>query len=61
MAKKKKVKVPFHIAKDYKQYSYKDGGLTITFWAKDEQDAKFYLDKTEKNIFSLKEAEVKDV
>ena len=56
MAKKKKV--PFHIQNNLKQYSYEDGGLTITFWAKDEQDAKFYLDKTEKNIFSLKE--VKD-
>ena len=61
MAKKKKEKIPFHIANDYKQYSYEDGGLTITFWAKDEQDAKFYLDKAEKNPFSLKEVEVKDV
>jgi hypothetical protein len=59
MAKKKKV--PFHIQNNLKQYSYEDGGLTITFWAKDEQDAKFYLDKTEKNIFSLKEVEVKSV
>ena len=59
MAKKKKV--PFHIQNNLKQYSYEDGGLTITFWAKDEQDAKFYLDITEGNLGSLKEVEVKDV
>ena len=40
MAKKKKAKVPFHIANDYKEYSYEDGGLTITFWSKDDVDAK---------------------
>ena len=61
MAKKKKLKVPFHIQNNLKQYSYDDGGLKITFWAKDEQDAKFYLDITEGNLGSLKEVEVKDV
>ena len=45
MAKKKKVKVPFHIKNDYKQYSYEDGGLTITFWAKDEPAAELYKKK----------------
>ena len=47
MAKNKKVKVPFHIKNDYKQYSYKDGGLTITFWSKDDVDAKLYIKKVE--------------
>ena len=47
MAKKKKVKVPFHIAKDYKQYSYEDGESTITFWAKDDTDAELYKKKME--------------
>jgi hypothetical protein len=47
MAKNKKVKVPFHIANDYKQHSYEDGGLTITFWAKDDSDAELYRKKVE--------------
>jgi hypothetical protein len=47
MAKKKKVKVPFYIANDYKQYSYEDGGLTITFWAKDDSDSELYRKKVE--------------
>ena len=51
MSKKKKVKVPFHIKNDYKQYSYEDGGLTITFWAKDDIDAELYRKKVEvKNV-----------
>ena len=58
MAKKKKEKIPFHIAHNYKQWTSDQG---YTFWAKDEQDAKFYLDKAEKNPFSLKEVEVKNV
>ena len=45
MAKKKKKKIPFHIAHNMKEYSYEDGGLTITFWAKDETDAKLYKKK----------------
>ncbi len=47
MAKKKKIKVPFHIQNDYKQYSYEDGGLKITFWAKDDADAELYRKKVE--------------
>ena len=43
MAKKKKV--PFHIQNNYKEYSYKDGGFTITFWAKDDSAAKLYRKK----------------
>jgi hypothetical protein len=45
MAKKKKVKVPFHIQNNLKEYSYEDGGLTITFWAKDDTDAELYKKK----------------
>tara|TARA_B100000586_G_C19788163_1_gene292973 strand:+ start:287 stop:436 length:150 start_codon:yes stop_codon:yes gene_type:complete len=45
MAKKKKV--PFHIKNNYKQYSYEDGGLTITFWAKDDSDSELYRKKVE--------------
>jgi hypothetical protein len=48
MARKKK-KIPFHIKHDYKQYSYEDGGLTITFWAKDEADAELYIKKVIKS------------
>ena len=44
---KKKKKVPFHIQNDYKQYSYEDGGLTITFWAKDDNDAELYRTKVD--------------
>jgi len=47
MAKKKKEKIPFHITHNYKQYSYKDGGLTITFFAKDDTDAELYIKKQE--------------
>ena len=46
MAKKKK-KVPFHIQNNYKQYSYDDGGLKITFWAKDDADAELYRKKVD--------------
>ncbi len=42
MARKKK-KIPFHIKHEYKQYSYEDGGLTITFWAKDDEASKDYI------------------
>ena len=52
MAKKKKV--PFHIQNNLKQYSYEDGGLTITFWAKDETDAKLYKEKVKnKQMFEF--------
>jgi hypothetical protein len=44
MAKKKK-KIPIHIKDDYKQYSYEDGGSTITFWAKDDANAELYKKK----------------
>ncbi len=47
MAKKKKKKVPFHIAHNMKEYSYKDGGLTITFWADSDEDAKLYREHLE--------------
>ena len=40
---RKKKKIPFHIQNDYKQYSYEDGGLTITFWAKDDKASKDYI------------------
>ena len=57
MSKKKK-DVPFHMKHNYKQWTSDQG---YTFWAKDEQDAKSYLEKTEGNLGSLKEVEVKDV
>ena len=44
---KKKKKVPFHIQNNLKQYSYEDGGLTITFWAKDDSDSELYRKKVE--------------
>ena len=47
MAKKKKEKIPFHIQNNLKQYSYEDGGLTITFWADSDEDAKLYREKLE--------------
>ena len=55
MAKKKKKDIPFHIAHNYKQWTSDQG---YTFWAKDEQDAKLYLDKTEGNLGSLKEVDI---
>ena len=45
MAKKKKV--PFHIQNNYKQYSYDDGGLKITCWAKEDPDAALYRKKVD--------------
>ena len=42
MAKKKKEKVPFHIKHNLKQSSYNDGGLKVTFWAKDDEEAEDY-------------------
>ena len=56
MAKKKKEKIPFHIAHNYKQFELTGG--EVKFWAKDEQDAKFYLDITEGNLGSLKEVDI---
>ena len=47
MARKKKKKIPFHIQNNYKQYSYDDGGLKITFWAKDDNDAELYRKKVD--------------
>jgi hypothetical protein len=49
----KKIKGQFD---NYKQWTSDQG---YTFWAKDEQDAKFYLDKTEGNLGSLKEIKEK--
>jgi|TARA_B100001964_G_C14037617_1_gene511171 hypothetical protein len=46
MAKKKK-NIPFHVKHNFKEYSYKDGELTITFWAKDDTDAELYRKKVE--------------
>ena len=56
MAKKKKKDVSFHITHNYKQWTSDQG---YKFWAKDEQDAKFYLDITEGNLGSLKEIKEK--
>ena len=54
MAKKKKEKIPFHIKHDYKQYSYEDGGLTITYWAKDDVAAELYKKKVKgKQMFEF--------
>ena len=47
MMTKKNKKVPFHIQNNLKQYSYKDGGLKITFWAKDDAAAELYRKKVE--------------
>ena len=44
---KKKKKVPFRTQNNLKQYSYEDGGLKITFWAKDDADAELYRKKVE--------------
>jgi hypothetical protein len=57
MAKKKK-DIPFHVKHNYKKWTSDQG---YSFWAKDEQDAKFFLDKTEGNLGSLKEVEATDV
>jgi len=57
MAKKKK-SIPFHVKHNYKQWTSDQG---YSFWAKDEEDAKLYLEKTEGNLGSLKEVEVKSV
>tara|TARA_R110002167_G_scaffold365690_2_gene591046 strand:+ start:349 stop:492 length:144 start_codon:yes stop_codon:yes gene_type:complete len=46
MAKKKKNS--FHEEHNYKEYSYEDGELTITFWAKDDTDAELYKKKVGK-------------
>ena len=45
MTRKKKKKIPFHIQNKLKQYSYNDGGLKVTFWAKDDADAELYKKK----------------
>ena len=57
MAKKKK-SIPFHVKHNYKQWTSDQG---YSFWAKDEEDAKLYLEKTEGNLGSLKEVEVKSL
>ena len=43
---------------NYKKWTTDQG---YTFLAKDKEDAKSYLEKTEGNLGSLKEVEVKDV
>ena len=58
MAKKNKKDIPFHVKHNYKKWTSDQG---YSFWARDEEDAKLYLEKTEGNLGSLKEVEVKDV
>ena len=52
MAKKKK-KIPFHIAHNYKHFEMVIGG--VKFWARDESAAKLYCDKIGWAPLSLKE------
>ena len=49
---KKKKDIPFHIANNYKQWTSDQG---YKFWARDEKDAKLYLEKTGEHLGSLKE------
>ena len=56
MPKKKNKSIPFNEKHKYKKWTSDQG---YNFWAKDEEDAKLYLEKTEGNLGSLKE--VKDV
>ena len=57
MAKKKK-DIPFHIAHNYKHWTSDQG---YKFWARDEEDAKLYLEVIGAHLGSLKEVEVKNV
>ena len=57
MAKKKKEKIPFHIAHSYKHFELTGGG--VKFWAKDEDDARLYCDKIGWSPLSLKEIKEK--
>ena len=57
MAKKKKEKIPFHIAHNYKQFELTGGG--VKFWAKDESDARLYCDKIGWSPLSLEEIKEK--
>jgi hypothetical protein len=52
MAKKKKKSIPFHIVNNYKQWTSDEG---YKFWARDEEDAKLYLEKTGLHLGNLKE------
>ena len=58
MAKKKKEKFPFHITHNYKHWTSDQG---YSFWARDEEDAKLYLEVIGAHLGSLKEVEVKNV
>jgi hypothetical protein len=58
MAKKKKKDIPFHIAHNYKHWTSDQG---YKFWARDEEDAKLYLEVIGAHLGSLKEVEVKSV
>jgi len=55
MPKKKKKDIPFHIAHKYKHWTSDEG---YTFWARDKEDAKLYLEHMgHTNLGSLKEVE----
>ena len=57
MAKKKK-SIPFHEKHNYKQWTSDQG---YKFWARDEEDAKLYLERTGAHLGSVKEVDVKNV
>lgn len=44
MSKKRK-DIPFHIVHNFNKYKLSDGTV---FWAKDDEDAKLYINKVEK-------------
>ena len=58
MTKKKKKDIPFHISHNYKHWTSDQG---YKFWARDEEDAKLYLEVIGAHLGSLKEVEAKSV
>jgi hypothetical protein len=52
LSKKKKKDSPFHIAQGYKQWTSDQG---YKFWARDEEDAKLYIEKAGLALGSLQE------
>jgi hypothetical protein len=56
MKKSKKNKEPFHIVNRYKQYTSTEG---YSFWAKDEEDGKLYLQHMGWELDTLKEVSPK--
>jgi hypothetical protein len=56
MAKKKK-DIPFHIAHSYKQWT---SDQDYKFWARDEEDAKLYIEKAGLPLGSLQEVKAFD-